>query len=271
MDHLFAPYLARWGLEPDGEAFASLAAHLMPVRQNGVPAMLKVSHGEDERLGAVLMSWWDGNGAARVLAHDGDALLLERAMGPRSLADMARGQEDDEATRILCTVARKLHEGHGEPPRELVPLDRWFRDLTEATDGGGILSRAGATARRLLTEPRDIAVLHGDLHHDNVLDFGPRGWLAIDPKRLIGERTFDYCNIFTNPDLSDPARPVAVRPGVFERRLEIVLAQTGFERVRMLEWILAWCGLSAVWYLSDGDEAETDLTIAALACAELDR
>jgi streptomycin 6-kinase len=51
----------------------------------------------------------------------------------------------------------------------------------------------------LLAEPREVGVLHGDLHHGNVLDFGVRGWLAIDPKGLLGERGFDFANIFTNP------------------------------------------------------------------------
>ncbi|MGL1446712.1 aminoglycoside phosphotransferase family protein, partial [Vibrio parahaemolyticus] len=50
------------------------------------------------------MEWWDGEGAARVLARDATALLLERATGTASLADMARSGQDDEACRILCGV-----------------------------------------------------------------------------------------------------------------------------------------------------------------------
>ena len=45
-----------------------------------------------------------------------------------------------------------------------------------------------SSIRKLLAEPREVCALHGDLHHDNVLDFGPRGWLAIDPHALVGER-----------------------------------------------------------------------------------
>ena len=108
-------------------------------------------------------------------------------------------------------------------------------------------------------------------HHDNILDFGERGWLAIDPKRLRGERCFDYANIFCNPDLADPSIAVAPRPEVFERRVEIVCGEAGLERIRLLQWILAWCGLSAVWYLDDGMAADIDLCIAGLAAAHLDR
>lgn len=269
---MFDAHLRRWSLVPDGTPILTPAARLLPVRHRGEPAMLKISTEEDERAGSVLMSWWDGDGAARVLAWDEEALLLERATGSASLAEMARTGRDDEASRILCIVAERLHAPRPKPLPELIPLAHWFRELEPAAAAqGGLLARSEAAARELLAEPRDVGVLHGDLHHDNVLDFGARGWLAIDPKRLWGERGFDYANIFTNPDLADPARPVATLPGRFARRLEVVTQAAGLERRRLLLWILAWAGLSAVWYLGDGDPAAIDFEIAALAAAELDR
>jgi streptomycin 6-kinase len=270
---MFEHYLLRWDLGPDGDPITTPAARLLPVLYRGEAAMLKLSFEEDERQGGVLMEWWDGDGAARVLARDDDALLLERACGSGSLAAMARTGRDDEACRILCTTAARLHAPRARPLPALIPLAEWFRELEPAAaNHGGILPRCLETSRVLLAEPREMGVLHGDLHHDNVLDFGERGWLAIDPKRLIGERGFDYANIFTNPDLADPTRPVATRPGQFARRLEIVADAAGLERQRLLRWILAWTGLSAAWYLSDNDPmAAIDLQIAEQAAAELDR
>jgi streptomycin 6-kinase len=264
-------HLSRWDLIPDGSALVTNASRLLPVRRRGEPAMLKLSTDEEERLGGVLMEWWDGDGAARVLARDDDALLLERAEGAASLAEMARSGRDDEACRILCAVAARLHAPRPKPLPELVPLAHWFRELEPAAAHGGILVRCAAAARSLLAEPREVGVLHGDLHHGNVLDFGARGWLAIDPKRLVGERGFDFANIFTNPDLDDPTRPVATEPDRFARRLEVVTKAAGLERERLLRWILAWTGLSAAWFLGAGDSAAIDLRVAELAAAELDR
>jgi streptomycin 6-kinase len=147
--------------------------------------MLKLSNEKDERLGGVLMEWWDGEGAARVLARDNAALLLERATGVASLADMARSGRDDEACRILCSAAACLHAPRSKPLPELIPLDQWFRDLEPAaTKYGGILARCADMARIQLDEPREVGVLHGDLHHDNVLDFGARGWRSLDEGNL---------------------------------------------------------------------------------------
>jgi streptomycin 6-kinase len=269
---MFATFIDRWGLVPDGAPIERRSGSLLPVRYRGEPAILKLAREDEERRGAAIMEWWGGDGAARVLARDGDAILLERAIGSRSLSDMARDGGDDVASRILVGVADRLHAPRPTSPPELVSLQDWFRELWPAAEvRGGLLARSAATARELLATQRDVVVLHGDLHHDNVLDFGERGWLAIDPKRLAGERGFDFANIFTNPDLEDPSRPVGVEPARFLRRLEIVAEAARLDRRRLLQWIVAWTGLSAAWYLSDGDPAAIDFQVAALAAAELDR
>ncbi|RFC63877.1 MULTISPECIES: aminoglycoside phosphotransferase family protein [Mesorhizobium] len=271
---MFDTYLKLWNLVADGDPIVTSAANLLPALRTGdQPAMLKLSNNPDQQRGAALMDWWAGDGAAQVFERSETALLLERATANWSLADMARNGDDDQACRILCATAARLHRQRPKPLPELVPLDVWFRELEPAAQThGGILMRSLDASRTLLADPREQVVLHGDLHHDNVLDFGPRGWLAIDPHGLAGERGFDFANIFTNPDLSDPSRPVATQPGRFQSRLNIVAAAAKLERRRLLQWVLAWTGLSAAWFLTDDDPlAEIDLKIAELAAAELDR
>ncbi|HYG44770.1 MAG TPA: aminoglycoside phosphotransferase family protein [Bordetella sp.] len=262
---VFDPYLRDWHLVPDGEPMATPSSDLLPVRQAGVAAMLKVARLDEERHGGQLMVWWNGDGAARVLAHDCDALLLERAQGPLSLADLVRQGDDARATRILCATAARLHAPRPQPLPDLVALDDWFRDLWPAAAGqGGLLGQCARTARDLLAAPRQVGVLHGDIHHGNVLDFGARGWLAIDPKRLYGERGFDYANLFCNP-----APEAALAPGRFEQRLDIVAGEAGLERRRLLQWILAWSGLSALWMRQDGGDGAATLQVAERAAAAL--
>lgn len=272
----FEPWLARWHLVPDGTPFRTHASRLLPVLQGGAPAMLKLPEAEDERLGYRLLAWWGGDGAARLIAQagEGSAMLIERATGPVSLSAMARSgaKGDDEATAILCDAIAGLQKPRGTAPTGLIPLDIWFKDLfPTAAKHGGLLARAATEANALLPAQQDILPLHADLHHDNVLDFESRGWLAIDPKSVIGDRAFEYTILFCDPDLADLEPAVAVAPGAFERRLEIVLAKSGLERQRLLRWIIAWCGLSASWFLEDDDPlAEINLTILGKAAAALD-
>ncbi len=212
------------------------------------------------------MLWWNGEGAARVLAHHADAVLLERAAGPRSLSALAHTGHDDEASRIICSVAAKLHAPRPIAPPPLVPLPTWFRDLQPAAVRfGGILQKSFETSCELLENPAEIVVLHGDLHHENVLDAGPRGWLAVDPKGLLGERGFDFANIFCNPDFA-----VAAAAGRLRTQASVVADAARLDRLRLLQWILAYAGLSAAWSLTTPDEdPRLALTVAAIAAAEM--
>lgn len=263
-------WLERWDLTPDGEPFITRTGRLVPVRYRGLPAMLKVVTEPEERDGSRVMAWWAGQGAARVYELTHDAVLLERATGPRSLSTMAHTGLDDEATAVLCSVAATLHiKDPADRPSTIVPLDQWFRALwPAASNGGGILAVGAKAARKLLADQRDVVVLHGDLHHGNVRDFGAdrggRGWLAIDPKGLYGERTFDYVNLLRNPD---PA--LALAPGRFKAQVDLVARSAGLNPKRLMEWTLAFTCLSAAWYLDDGEVPVSDLAIAELALVQL--
>jgi streptomycin 6-kinase len=261
---LFEEYLLRWQLVPDGEPIITRTSQLLPVRQHHTPAMLKLALSEEEACGNALMSWWQGHGAAQVLAQHGHAILMERAMGPDSLTAYARNGRDDEASCIICATVARLHESRHKPLPDLVPLQSWFGELRPvAARHGGILALASATAETLLAEPKDITVLHGDIHHGNVLNFGVRGWLAVDPKGLLGERSFDYVNLFCNPDYD-----IASKRAVFRRRIEIVSHSADLDPTRLLQWILAWAGLSAAWNVADNLSSETAFAVAELAAAE---
>lgn len=266
-EDVFRPWLDCWGLVSDGEGFTTrFGSHLLAVTRNGEAAMLKIAGHEEEARGAAAMEWWGGDGAATVLARQGAALLLERVIGSRSLSAMARSGADQEATTVLCRTAAKLHAPRvGARPPSLVPLDVWFRALEPAASRfGGILHRSADAARMLLATAAEPVVLHGDIHHENVLDGGARGWLAIDPKGLLGERGFDYANILCNPDIETAGAPARLRAGV-----AIIAREAGLEPSRILNWALAYAGLSASWTLGDGEDASPALEIAEIAAREL--
>lgn len=95
----------------------------------------------------------------------------------------------------------------------------------------------------------------------------PRIIEAIAEARAHGERGFDFANIFANEEL-----PVITDPARFRRQLAIVSAEAKLEPKRLLQWIAAYSGLSAAWFLGDPNiqQAETALTVARIALAELE-
>ncbi len=263
---MFDAHLARWRLKPDGAPIRTHSSDLLPVRlPDGLPGMLKCARAPEERAGAALMHWWKGAGSARVLASTGEALLLERATGHEDLLVWALrdATSDDAASRVICSVLDRLHAPRNDPPPSLSPLRDWFDALQRAASAhGGVLAACSDVAQQLLATERDLVPLHGDCHHRNVLDFGRRGWLAIDPKDRIGERAFDHALILCNPDL-----PHAADAARFTRQLSVVSEAGRLASERLARWVAARAGLSAVWFLEDGDvdAAAHDIAIASTA------
>lgn len=256
------PAIKRWSLEPDGALIETPSSWVIPVRHDGQPAMLKlIKETSDEEYAAALLAYYDGDGAVRLLASDENAVLLERAMGERSLVAMATSGRDDEAAAILTETTARLHAPRARPiPATLWPLDEWFSSLFEHENESALFGRCATMARRLLAAPTDRTPLHGDLHHGNVLDGGERGWLAIDPKALLGERTYDIANQLCNPiDYGDLVHDA----DRFRRLAKLYGERLAIEPQRILDMTFAYAGLSASWDMEDGDPG-FDLTNAEI-------
>lgn len=266
--HLLEAYILDWGLVPDGQAFSTHSSVLQPVLVHHKKAMLKIPFEKEEIRSLPLLKWWNqhGEGAVKVFRFDHQAILMERLQNdPSGLIKWVKEGKDAQATSILCEVIASLHACSTTTvvmPAGIVTLKPWFKDLFQmAEQYGGILIQSAEAASALLENPESPVLLHGDLHHENVLQSAQGKWLAIDPHGLYGERGFDYANIFCNPE-----NQTAIAIQQFPERLAIVARESGIDKHRLLRWILAWSGLSASWFIIDGgNEGDFQLEIAKMA------
>ena len=258
-------YIRSWNLICEGEGILTHSSIIQPVLYDGTKSVLKIPFSAEEKRGNKLMTWWDGVGAAKVLKYDDGAILMERITGNRTLKAMVSDNRDEEATRIICRIASLLHSHKKEPLPELTPLNIWFGELfLSAGKYGSIFAESAAIASSLLKDQRNVTVLHGDLHHDNILFSAEKGWLAIDPKGLWGEETFDYVNILCNPD-----KQTALSKDRLNEQINIIVRETGTDRRHLLKWTIAWAGLSATWFINDNLDASLPLGVAEIVLREL--
>ncbi len=262
-------YLEAWNLSDPQPLATTATSHVYTVMSEEVRVVLKVltEIGVEERQGAIALGYFDGLGAVRLLREDEHAHLLEYVEGD-NLVGLVRGGKDDEATAIIGDVLNQLHQLSNELlPETLTPLKRWFQSLflkAKADQGNGLDSiyvRAAALAETLLDQNHDVRVLHGDIHHENIRQHPQRGWLAFDPKGLVGERTFDAANTLCNP--MNMAEIVENEERIL-RTTSILAEKMKIDQKRVLAFVYIYTCLSASWYVEGGDEPIHELTIAAL-------
>lgn len=220
-----------------------------------------VKRGPGVREEARALKAFRGEGVVRLLEHDDDALVLERVLPGTPLVSVA---DDDEATQIAAGVMRRLWR---PAPAGFPTVADWgegFARHRAAHDGGSgpldpsLFERAERLFGELCASQAAPVLLHGDLHHFNVL----RGadWVAIDPKGVVGEPCYEPGALLRNPypDLPSRARTA--------RRLDVLASELAFDRGRLRDWAFAQAVLSAVWHVEDGDPGAGRRY--AMACAE---
>jgi streptomycin 6-kinase len=248
------------GLVPDGPPLSESYNLLLPMRRGADRFVLKIHAERDEYRceAAALRAWSDVPVAVRVIEDDGHSLLLERVDGV-SLESTWDAARDDDDTLALAGVMRQLRRS---PPTDALPHIRdWLAALREPRPGIPV-ERARAMADELLASAESDVLLHGDLHHGNVLR-GTSGRLTvIDPKGVCGDPAFEAGAMLRNPmtlflDAPDPA-------ALTRRRLDICADVLGTDRDRLRAWGYVVQVLCAVWA---GDDA--DMAGYGLRCAQL--
>jgi len=209
---------------------------------------------------------YGGRGAVMLLKADPafGSMMLESARPGRTLADAG---SDEEATSMATSVMRSLWR----PAPEQHP----FADMSEFEGGVewlriGLANKAGpvpttlaSRAEGLLREfaaARDAPLLlHGDLHHDNILSAERAPWLAADPKGLVGDPAYDVGPFLYNR-LFETERPILT----LKRRVDQMSEELGFERDRIVGAAIPRAVLAA-WPSGSRGEPWRD----PLRCAEL--
>jgi streptomycin 6-kinase len=211
---------------------------------------------------------FNGNGAVRLIdadPHQG-VLLVERIIP----GDDLRTVDDDRAaTRIAARLMKVLWmpDPHDPVFPSTAAWCQGFQRYQHTHMANGplpfdLVQLAGRVAADLLQSAADPVLLHGDLHHMNILKSGDDAWVAIDPKGVIGEAAFEVGALLLNPvpdlihwpDLQETQK----------ERLIILEEELGIDRQRLAAWSFVRAVLSAIWSLEDGEDFEYGVAVAKI-------
>jgi streptomycin 6-kinase len=270
---LLAGLEERWSIRIDAPFplsynYVALATCAGGANPAGTTVVLKAGHPNPELTSEMTaLRLFAGRGIAHLLECDLElgVMLLEHIRPGVPLAEL---EDDDTATRIAAKVMRQLWlDAPADPDHMLRTAAGWgrgFQRLRQEFGGGTgpfpphLVEQAERLYADLLASSGPMRLLHGDLHHWNILSAERQPWLALDPKGLIGEAEYEVGALTRNRWPGSSPGKTALRRQA-NRRLDIFAEVLGFDRQRMLQWCMAQAMLSAWWSYEDHHVVEAGM------------
>ncbi|MCM3718058.1 aminoglycoside phosphotransferase family protein [Fictibacillus phosphorivorans] len=244
----------KWGLsihEPFDLSFNFVAP---ATRKNREEVVVKAVLSDKEfRRELEVLKRMKGSGMVKLLEYDQDqgVMLLERLRPGYTLAEV---EDEEEAARIASHIMKSLWvtaSHHSDIETVMDRENSLKRIARQHTHGfGPISSELICTAlkvfKQLNREIQEPYLLHGDLHHYNILKNG-HSWMAIDPKGLIGDREYDVIQYLLNN------LPETNQKEIIEKRIHIFVEELDLVKERVLLRGFSHAVLSTCWTVEDGN------------------
>ncbi|MQR96192.1 aminoglycoside phosphotransferase family protein [Fictibacillus phosphorivorans] len=202
-----------------------------------------------------------GENTVKLLEYEKERglMLLERIQPGHTLAEI---EDDDEATVIAAKVIKKLMVP--APAKSNLPtvlerensLKRIYQNYDDyQLVSQSTIEQALSIFRELNRSIEEPYILHGDLHHYNILANGDGSWTAIDPKGLIGDREYEVVQYLLNK------LPEHGVEEITEKRIGIFVDVLNLNKDRVLLRAYSHAVLATCWTIEDGHVQESFLNI----------
>jgi len=189
-----------------------------------------------------------GDGIVKLIDSDRERgiLLLEQLIPGEMLSTL---NNDAEATMIAADIIKKIRnpisDNHNFPTTE-----QWFDRLEKPIElpagfPAELINRVKKIASELHKNKGESVLLHGDLHHFNILSARRQPWIAIDPKGIVGPPEYE-CGAFLRNPIPDIANHNNIK-SILARRVAIFSETLGFDKQVIIGWGFSQAILASVW------------------------
>lgn len=243
---------------------------------NYVARAYSAPHGDDVVLKILIadtkepqaLRLFNGNGYVKLLEYDQEynGLLLE-SITPGNTLSTLFPHDDARSLEIMAALVKKMEQiditGH---EKEFPTVEQWMEEIRifeSKKIPRDMLHKAYDLSQKLLSMKLPMHLLHGDLHHENIIQCAEdkpsparpepgEGWVIIDPKGVLGSIEFEVIRFLMNPI---PALLEQPNPQeIIEHRIAQLHAIFGFEKERLRDWLFVQAILSACWAEEGGGD-----------------
>lgn len=260
-------YLANWKLSNPVKIDSTKMSAIYKVNHEGETKVLKLFTDfgkKHEAFSWIGLKHFGGEGAVKLHLYDEGAVLIDFLDGAK-LKSTVRIDTDRAVASTICKILKKLHHSPLKPNENLWDLKRQFESLYKRAELNGqpeYIYKAKSLIDKLIDSEIDKRVLHGDVHHSNILFCSKvKDWKLIDPQPLFAERTYDLANTFynpdDNPDLVESTHRIEYLTDIYSRELVI-------DRQRILDFAFCHGALSVCWQMEVKEDPSRRLRILNL-------
>lgn len=268
-----------WDLKTDGD-FSNLTFNFVApvISAEFGKAVLKLGpHIKGRAKEASALRAYNGDSAARVLKYDSQlgALLIERLEPGLSLGS-ERLSEDEGLAIASRLIQRLTHSGSTAVQNDFTHISIWGlgfeKYLRENPDQTRLrredVIRADQIFKSLVKTSKNEVLLHGDLHHANILRTA-NSWKAIDPKGVWGDPAFEVGAFIRNPMPELSTRPDL--KSVLANRISSFSTSLKIDKKRIWGWAYSQAVLAAIWSLNEPGAIWQSWFSVASALKEVER
>lgn len=206
-----------------------------------------------------------GRHSCKVYDYDETAgFLLEERIVPGTV--LRREPSLEKRVRIFSRIFREIHMPAQEGETYLDWLDGIYDYCAQNQVPEELLNLA-ALARGVCVEMfrkyPDRAILHGDLHHDNLLEGADGNYAMIDPKGVVGPAIFDLPRFLLNELDTEHACPDRQH---IDEAIRLLGGHTGYPEADIRKLFFMETVLANVWCAEGGEEInrqELEIAMAA--------
>lgn len=212
------------------------------------------------------LAFMQGDGIVNLLEADTEkGILILEACQPGEM--LTHVENDIDAMHIAADIMQKIWKPINKK-HTFQTTKQWFGRLEEpialpANFARSLVDKARQFAYELHQDSGDTVLLHGDLHHYNILSSGRQPWLAIDPKGVIGEREYEIGALLRNP-IPTIAHSPCIK-NIFATRIDIFKERLQMDRQKIIAWSFAQAILATVWCVDSNTDQHINMF---LACAD---
>lgn len=201
---------------------------------------------------------FNGNGSVKLLEYDpGLKCLLLEYVKPGNSLKAIFPKDDDRALEIAANLIKKLYKKNLLTEAQAIgfkTVNQWLdilHNFKSKKISSDVLKKAQRLSKNLLDLKQELYLLHGDLHHENIIKYG-NSWIAIDPKGVIGPIEYEVGRFIMNPipNLLQQSKAKVI----IKDRLDKFSKIFGFDKQRLVDWAFVQAVLSACWAEEDGSD-----------------